>query len=41
MALLIAGATVDDPMLIWRAYACLYSGTVRGYDLRPPGDPTS
>ncbi len=39
MALRIAGATVDDPMSIWRAYARLYSGTVRGYDLRRPGYP--
>jgi Family of unknown function (DUF6308) len=39
MALRIAGATVDDPMPIWRAYARLYGGTIRGYDLREPGDP--
>ncbi len=39
MALRIAGATVDDPMPIWRAYARLYAGTIRGYDLRRPGDP--
>jgi len=35
----IAGATIDDPMPIWRAYARLYSATIRGYDLRRPGDP--
>src|SRR5258706_16180838 len=39
MALRIAGATVDDPMPIWRAYARLYAGTIRGYDLRRPEDP--
>jgi hypothetical protein len=39
MALRIAGTTVDDPMPIWRAYALLYAETIRGYDLRPPGDP--
>jgi hypothetical protein len=39
MALRIAGTTVDDPMPIWRAYALLYAGTIRGYDLRLLGDP--
>jgi hypothetical protein len=39
MALCIAGTTVDDPMPIWRPYALLYAGTIRGYDLRPLGDP--
>jgi hypothetical protein len=39
MTLRIAGATVDDPMSIWQAYAGLYAGTVLGYDLRRPGDP--
>jgi hypothetical protein len=39
MGLRIAGSTVDDPMSIWRAYALLYAGTIRGYDLRRPGNP--
>ena len=39
MTLRIAGAAIHDPMPIWRAYACLYSRTIRGYDLRQQDDP--
>lgn len=41
MALRIADVTVDNPMPIWHAYARLYGGTIRGYDLRSPGDPNA